>query len=63
MKEFLSRAGHVFTVRNVEEDDAAYADLLELGFRTIPLTVINGATVKGFDEAALRNALRTAGGS
>ncbi len=63
MKEFLSRAGHVFTVRNVEEDDAAYADLLELGFRTIPLTVINGTTVKGFDEAALRNALRTAGGS
>ena len=62
MKEFLSRAGHVFTVRNVEEDDAAYADLLALGFRTIPLTVINGTTVKGFDEAALRNALRTAGG-
>jgi len=63
VKEFLSRAGHVFTVRNVEEDDAAYADLLKLGFRTIPLTVINGTTVKGFDEAALRNALRTAGGS
>jgi glutaredoxin len=62
VKEFLSRAGHDFTVRNVEEDDAAYDDLLSLGVRTIPLTVINGTTIKGFDEAALRDALRNAGG-
>jgi hypothetical protein len=62
VKEFLSRAGHDFTVRNVEEDDAAYDDLLSLGVRTIPLTVINGSTIKGFDEAALRDALRNAGG-
>jgi len=45
-----------------EEDDAAYDDLLSLGVRTIPLTVINGTTIKGFDEAALRDALRNAGG-
>lgn len=63
MKEFLSRAGHYFTVRNVEEDDAAYEDLLALGVRTIPLTVINGTSIKGFDEAKLRDALRNAGGS
>jgi glutaredoxin len=63
VKEFLSRAGHEFTVRNVEEDDAAYSDLLALGFRTIPLTVINGRSVKGFDEPALREALRSAAGS
>jgi glutaredoxin len=62
VKEFLSRAGHDFTVRNVEEDDAAYDDLLSLGVRTIPLTVINGSTIKGFDEAALRDVLRNAGG-
>ena len=63
MKEFLSRAGHEFTVRNVEEDDAAYSELLALGFRTIPLTVINGRSVKGFDEPALGEALRSAAGS
>jgi glutaredoxin len=61
VKEFLSREGYAFTDRNVEEDDAAYDDLLALGFRTIPLTVISGRHIKGFDEAALRAALRDAG--
>ena len=60
MKEFLSREGYEFTDRNVEEDDAAYRDLLALGFRTIPVTVIAGRHVKGFDEAGLRAALRDA---
>jgi hypothetical protein len=63
VKEFLSREGYEFTDRNVEEDDAAYRDLLALGFRTIPLTVIAGRQVKGFDEAGLRAALRDAGES
>jgi glutaredoxin len=60
VKEFLSRAGHTFTVRNVDEEDEAYSELLARGFRTIPLTVINGTPVKGFDEAGLRAALRSA---
>jgi glutaredoxin len=63
VKEFLSREGYAFTDRNVEEDDAAYGDLLALGFRTIPLTVINGRHVRGFDEPALRAALGDGGGS
>ena len=57
MKEFLSREGHAFTVRNVEEDDAAYEALLALGFRVVPLTIVNGRSIKGFDEPALRAAL------
>ena len=57
MKEFLSREGHAFTDRNVEEDDAAYEALLALGFRVVPLTIVNGRSIKGFDEPALRAAL------
>ena len=57
MKEFLSRSGHAFVVRNVDEDDAAYKELLALGVRTVPLTIIAGRAIKGFDEAALREAL------
>lgn len=57
MKEFLSRNGHAFTLRNVEEDDAAYHELLDLGYRTVPLTLVAGRPIKGFDEAALREAL------
>ena len=61
MKEFLSREGVLFTDRNVEEDHEAYSNLIALGFRTVPLTVIGRHFIKGFDEAALREALADAG--
>ena len=57
MKEFLSQAGVPFTARNVEEDDAAYDELIARGFRTVPVTAIGDAVVKGFDAAALTAAL------
>ena len=57
MKGFLSREGYTFTDRNVEEDDAAYDELISLGVRTVPLTVIDGRSVQGFDEDELRAAL------
>jgi hypothetical protein len=57
VKELLSREAVPFVVRNVEEDDRAYDDLLALGFRTIPLTVFGSHPVKGFDRAALTAAL------
>ena len=60
MKEFLSREGHVFTTRNVEDDDSAYEALIALGFRVVPVTMVNGRAVKGFDEPALRAALAAA---
>ena len=57
MKEFLSREGQPFTVKNVEEDDAAYEALLALGFRVVPVTIVNGHAIAGFNEAALRAAV------
>jgi glutaredoxin len=57
VKAWLSREGVPFTARNVEEDDAAYDELIARGFRTVPLTLIGERAVKGFDEAALRDAL------
>lgn len=54
MKELLSREGHAFTYKNIEEDHGAYDELLALGFRVVPVTIVNGTPVKGFDEAALR---------
>ena len=61
MKEFLSRAGLPFTDKNVEEDHDAYTELLQLGYRTVPLTVIDSRFIKGFDEPALRAATDAAG--
>ena len=46
-----------FTAYNVDEDDRAYDELIARGFRTIPVTVIGDRIVKGFDEAALREAI------
>ena len=61
MKEFLSRAGLPFTDKNVEEDHDAYTELLQLGYRTVPLTAIGSRYIKGFDEQALRDAIDASG--
>ena len=61
VKEFLSRRGVPFTVKLVDEDDAAYDELLKLGYRAVPVTVINGTAINGFDVNALTMAL--AGGA
>jgi glutaredoxin len=57
VKEFLSRHGVPFTARNVDEDDRAYDELIARGMRTVPVTVIGDRTVKGYDVAALTDAL------
>ena len=57
MKELLSREEVPFEVRNVDEDDRAYDELLALGWRTVPVTLIGARTVKGFDQAGLTAAL------
>lgn len=61
MKEFLSREQQPFIEKNVEDDDAAYGELVSLGFRVVPVTIVNGRPIKGFDEPALRAALAAAG--
>ena len=60
MKEFLSRAGVPFDVRNIETDLDAYRDLLARGFRQVPVTIVGddpAVAIKGFKEAELRTAL------
>jgi glutaredoxin len=61
VKELLSRGGHAFTVKNVEEDSHAYTELVRSGYRTVPVTLIGTHAVRGFDEARLREALAAAG--
>jgi glutaredoxin len=57
VKEFLSRAGRTFVERNVDTDLDAYDELIGRGWRTVPVTVVGGTAIAGFDEAALRSAL------
>lgn len=58
MKELLSRAGHAFVERQVDEDGSAYDELIALGYRTVPVTVIGPTVIIGFDVEALLAALR-----
>jgi glutaredoxin len=57
VKELLSQAGVPFTAHNVDEDDKAYDDLIARGWRTIPVTVFRDRVIKGFDAAALQQAI------
>jgi glutaredoxin len=57
VKEFLSREHVPFVVRNVDEDDAAYDELLAHGFRAVPVTIVGDQAIAGFDPVALRHAL------
>jgi glutaredoxin len=64
VKEFLSREGHAYTAKNIEEDDTAYDELMALGARSVPTIVIGDQVITGFDQARLRAALAAgAGGS
>ena len=57
VKAWLSQAGVDFIAHNVETDIAAYDALLALGVRRVPLTVVDGRLVAGFEPDALADAL------
>ena len=50
-------------MKSVDEDESAHDELIALGFRTIPVTVVDGRAVMGFDQVRLREALGAAGGA
>ena len=57
MKEFLSRAGVEFAAYNVDEDERAYDELVARGYRTVPVTIVGDRVLKGYDPAALADAI------
>jgi glutaredoxin len=57
VKAWLSREGVPFDAYNVDEDDRAYDELIARGFKSVPVTIIGDRAVRGFDEAALADAL------
>jgi len=50
VKEYLSQKGIQYVERNVSTDRAAIDDLRSMGIMTLPLTMINGEAVRGFDQ-------------
>ena len=42
---------------NVDEDDRAYDALIARGLRTVPVTLVGDQVIRGYDPAALEQAL------
>jgi glutaredoxin 3 len=57
VKEFLSQKKIAYTERNVAADQTALAELEKLGYKTTPVTLIDGEAVVGFDRARLESLL------
>jgi glutaredoxin len=57
VKEFLSRNGREFAVKNVDDDPEAFNEMVALGFMSIPVTIVDDIVIRGYDEKKLRAAL------
>ena len=58
VKEFLSQKRVPFTEWDVSTDEKALAELERLGYRTPPVTLIDGEVVVGFDQKQLEELLK-----
>jgi len=46
-----------FIEKNIREDQQALEELLQLGFRATPVTVVDGEVVVGFDRGRIERLL------
>lgn len=60
MKALLSQKKVPFTDKNVREDAVALNELRKVGYNSVPVTIIDGQRILGFDKAAIEKALAAA---
>ena len=61
VKVYLSRKGVEFADYNISTDREALKNLVGMGYRTTPVTVIGDSKVVGYSPAKLDEALAAAG--
>ena len=61
VKVYLSRKGFEYTELNVSTDRDSLKDLVSMGYRSTPVTVIGEEKVVGYSPAKLDEALEAAG--
>ena len=61
VKVYLSRNDMDFVEHNVSRDRQALRELVDMGYRTTPVTVIGDERVVGYSPAGLDAALASAG--
>ena len=52
-KEYLSGKGINYTEKNVQKDTEARKELLAMGYRGVPVIVVDGEEIVGFDKGRL----------
>jgi len=57
VKAWLSQRQVPFTDKNVREDPGALDELKRMGFNSVPVTVVDGERIVGFDQERLAKAL------
>ena len=60
VKVYLSRKGFEYTEHNVSTDRDSLKDLVSMGYRSTPVTVIGEEKVVGYSPAKLDEALEAA---
>jgi glutaredoxin 3 len=56
-KEFLSQRGVLYTEKDISRDPKAASELQQLGQRGVPVILVDGHMVVGFDRAQLERVL------
>ena len=56
-KSWLKKQGHEYSEKNVSQDRAHASELISLGYRVTPVTVIDGTSVVGFNPSKLEELL------
>jgi glutaredoxin len=57
VKEFLSQENIAFMERDIATDPTALAELEKLGYRTTPVTLVDGQVVVGYESEKLAELL------
>ncbi|MBI4564759.1 MAG: glutaredoxin family protein [Planctomycetes bacterium] len=57
MKEFLTAKGVPFTNRDISADEKAMDELVKLGAMAVPVLVVDGDVIVGFDRTRIQKVL------
>lgn len=52
-KEFLDQLGVEYSVRNIEEDDSNFQEIIDLGYRQVPVVVTDSDSWSGHNPSLL----------
>lgn len=56
-KEYLAEKGIKYDEKNVQENSQAKNELLSMGYRTVPVIIVEDEEIVGFDKSKIDNVI------